>query len=286
MTGLLPPGATATTQTSGPSRYRLATARSRPWAAPLVVLAALIAMWETAVRMGDIPDYVLPAPSAILEVLLGDADVLLGHTVATTSTALLGLVLATVAGVLVAGLLAGWGAARRALLPLLVVSQSIPMVVLAPILVVWFGFGLLPRVLVVALVGFFPIAIATAGGLLAASRDHLDLLRALGGTRWDLARHVEIPGAMPSLFTGLKLAGTYAMFGAVVGEWIGASQGLGIYIERSRASYAIDQVFAGVTVIAAVSVGIFLTILALQRWAVPWAEDGADLQGARAKGPR
>jgi ABC-type nitrate/sulfonate/bicarbonate transport system permease component len=97
---------------------------------------------------------------------------------------------------------------------------------------------------------------------------------------------VEIPGAMPSLFTGLKLAGTYAMFGAVVGEWIGASQGLGIYIERSRASYAIDQVFAGVTVIAAVSVGIFLTILALQRWAVPWAEDGADLQAARAKGPR
>ena len=227
-------------------------------------------VWELAVRLLDIPDYVLPAPSEVLTVLTGNAAVIGGHTVSTVATATLGLLLGTVTGVTLAVVMAASSAVRAALYPLVVVSQSVPMVVLAPLFVVWFGFGLLPRVLVVALVSFFPVAVATVSGLVAADRDQVDLVRAMGGSRRDLAQHVLVPGALPSLFTGLKVAASYAMFGAVVGEWIGASSGLGLYLERSRASFATDQMFAAVLVIAAVSVALVGVVFALERAALPW----------------
>ncbi len=227
-------------------------------------------VWELAVRLLDIPDYVLPAPSEVVTVLTGNAAVIGGHTVSTVATATIGLLLGTVTGVTLAVVMAASSAVRAALYPLVVVSQSVPMVVLAPLFVVWFGFGLLPRVLVVALVSFFPVTVATVSGLVAADRDQVDLVRAMGGSRRDLAQHVLVPGALPSLFTGLKVAASYAMFGAVVGEWIGASSGLGLYLERSRASFATDQMFAAVLVIAAVSVALVGVVFALERAALPW----------------
>lgn len=249
---------------------RATAASGRTWFAPLGLVLSLVAIWEVGTRAADVPSYVLPPPSEIAGVVLTDPGLLAGHAVATATTALIGLAIGTLAGLLLAGALATWQPARAAVLPLLVVSQSIPMVVLAPVLVVWFGFGLLPRVLVVALVCFFPIALSATAGLLAADRDQVALVRSMGAGRLTVARHVSIPGAMPSVFTGLKLAGAYAMFGAIVGEWIGASSGLGIYIERSRASYATDQVFAGVAVIAGISVLLFLALSALERRATPW----------------
>ena len=240
------------------------------WAPPLALLGGLVLLWELAVRLLDIPDYVLPAPSEVLTVLAGNAAVIGGHTVSTVATATLGLLLGTVTGVTLAVVMAASSAVRAALYPLVVVSQSVPMVVLAPLFVVWFGFGLLPRVLVVALVSFFPVAVATVSGLVAADRDQVDLVRAMGGSRRALAQHVLVPGALPSLFTGLKVAASYAMFGADVGEWIGASSGLGLYLERSRASFATDQMFAAVLVIAAVSVALVGVVFALERAALPW----------------
>jgi ABC-type nitrate/sulfonate/bicarbonate transport system permease component len=241
-----------------------------PWVPPLALLGGLVLVWELVVRLLDVPDYVLPAPSEVLAALVGNAAVIGGHTLSTVATAILGLLLGTVTGVTLAVVMAASAAARSALYPLVVVSQSVPMVVLAPLFVVWFGFGLLPRVLVVALVAFFPVAVATVSGLIAADRDQVDLVRAMGGSRRDLAEHVLVPGALPSLFTGLKVAASYAMFGAVVGEWIGASAGLGLYLERSRASFATDQMFAAVLVIAAVSVALVGLVFVLERAALPW----------------
>jgi ABC-type nitrate/sulfonate/bicarbonate transport system permease component len=253
--------------------------RTRRLRAPLLLLAALLVAWEVLVRALGTPDYLLPAPSAVAAALGRDASVLAGHTVATTTTALLGLGLGATVGVVLAGVMTASERARAALYPLVVVSQSVPMVVLAPLFVVWFGFGLLPRVLVVALVAFFPVAVATVEGLLSADRDQVDLLRAMGARRVDVARHVLVPGALPSLATGLTVAASYAMFGAVVGEWIGASEGLGLYLERSRASFATDQMFAAVVVIAAVSVALVGCVLLAQRLLLPWRR--AEQQRAR-----
>ena len=261
------------------------SARRRPsWAPPVVLLVVLVAVWEAAVRLLDIPGYVLPAPSSVVSALASNASVIAGHALSTLVTAIVGLALGTALGI---GLAAAMTVSRRlraALYPLVVVSQSIPMVVLAPLFVVWFGFGPMPRVLVVALVAFFPVAVATVSGLAAADRDQVDLVRAMGGGRRDLARHVLIPGALPSLFTGLKVAASYAMFAAIVGEWIGASSGLGLYLERSRASFATDQMFAAVLVIAAISVGLVGLVFALERAALPWqTADRAQRDSASAR---
>ena len=242
----------------------------RGWLPPVALLAVLVVAGEGLVRLLDVPDYLLPAPSEVLAALVRDASVLAGHALATTATALLGLGLGAVVGVLLAVLMTASERARAALYPLVVVSQSVPMVVLAPLFVLWFGFGLLPRVLVVALVAFFPVAIATVSGLASADRDQLDLVRAMGGGQAAVARHVLAPGALPSLFTGLTVAASYAMFAAVVGEWIGASEGLGLYLERSRASFATEQMFAAVVVVAAVSVVFVGAVLLAQRLLLPW----------------
>lgn len=258
------------TLTQATAADRAARRRAPAWLAPVALVTGLLAAWEVAVRLLGTPDYVLPAPTEIGAALAGNADVILGHTGATVTTAVLGLALGTLVGVGLAAAMAASSRLRSALYPLVVVSQSIPMVVLAPLFVVWFGFGLLPRVLVVALVAFFPVAIATVTGLASADRDQVDLVRAMGGSRADLARHVLVPGALPSLFTGLKVAASYAMFGAVVGEWIGASAGLGLYLERSRASFATDQMFAAVLMIALVSVVLVGLVFALERLSLPW----------------
>jgi ABC-type nitrate/sulfonate/bicarbonate transport system permease component len=256
------------------------------WLPPVALLLAVTALWETAVRLLDVPDYVMPAPSEVLAALVGNAGTIAGHTGSTIVTALVGLTLGAVVGIGTAILMASSATVRSALYPVLVVSQSIPMVVLAPLFVVWFGFGLLPRVLVVALVAFFPVAVATVSGLLAADRDQVDLVRAMGGSRAEVAWHVQVPGALPTLMTGLKVAASYAMFGAVVGEWIGASSGLGLYLERSRASFATDQMFAAVLVIAAVSIALVGLIFALERIGLPWqSAERARQREAAARGP-
>jgi ABC-type nitrate/sulfonate/bicarbonate transport system permease component len=268
------------TTLSGRWRRRGRRVRTQRLRAPLLLLAGLVVAWEVLVRVLGTPDYLLPAPSAVAAALGRDASVLAGHAVATTTTALLGLALGATVGVVLAGVMTASERARAALYPLVVVSQSVPMVVLAPLFVVWFGFGLLPRVLVVALVAFFPVAVSTVDGLLSADRDQVDLLRSMGARRSDVARHVLVPGALPSLATGLTVAASYAMFGAVVGEWIGASEGLGLYLERSRASFATDQMFAAVVVIAAVSVALVGSVLLAQRLLLPWRR--AEQQRARA----
>ncbi len=240
------------------------------WLPPLVLLAGLVVLWEVLVRALDVADYLLPPPSAVWAAFVRTAEVLPGHLWATLSTALVGLALGTAVGVAVAVAIATVRIVRLALYPLVVASQSIPVVVLAPLFVVWFGFGLLPRVLVVALVVFFPVVVSTVDGLLAADREQVDLVRSFGGGRPDVLRHVLVPGALGPFFAGVKVAAAYAMFGAVVGEWIGASEGLGVYLERSRRSFLTDQMLVAVVLVALVSLALFGFVSLLARWATPW----------------
>jgi ABC-type nitrate/sulfonate/bicarbonate transport system permease component len=235
-----------------------------------VLLAALVAIWELWVRLRDTRPYILPAPSRIWSAFMETRDVLPDHTWTTVSEALLGLAIAAGAGILLALVLALTPFARRVLYPILVVSQTIPMIVLAPLLIIWFGFGMAPKVVVVALFGFFPICIATADALLSADRDMVDLVRSMGGGRLARMRYVLVPSAIPAFFAGLKIAAAYAILGAVVGEYVGASSGLGIFINRSQTGYRTDQVFVGVVVIALISIALFGIVHLIARLATPW----------------
>jgi ABC-type nitrate/sulfonate/bicarbonate transport system permease component len=242
----------------------------RRWLPPLTLLAALVVLWQVLVRALDVADYLLPPPSEVWSAFWRTREVLPGHLWATVSTALVGLALGTAVGVVIAVAIATLRVVRVALYPLVVASQSIPVVVLAPLFVVWFGFGMLPRVLVVALVVFFPVVVATVDGLLAADREQVDLVRSFGGRRSDVLRHVLVPGALGPFFAGMKVAAAYAMFGAVIGEWIGASEGLGVYLERSRRSFRTDQMLVAVVLIALASLALFGAVGLLARRLTPW----------------
>lgn len=230
----------------------------------------LVVAWQASVRAFDIAPYLLPAPSDVGQAFLDLRNALPGHVVATVTAATLGLLLGSAVAVLLAVLITSVRLVRRVLLPLLVVSQSIPMVVVAPLVIVWLGFGLAPKVAVVALIVFFPVVVSTVEGIDATDRDLLDLVRSMGASRAQVLRTVQVPSALPSFFAGLQVSAAYAMLGAVIAESMGTAQGLGLFISRSRVSFRLDQVFVGIALIALVSVLLFVAVRLVSRLATPW----------------
>jgi ABC-type nitrate/sulfonate/bicarbonate transport system permease component len=263
---------TPSTPRTLPARGLLRRTGAAAWeyAPALVLLAALVGLWELLVAVLDTRPYILPAPSAIFGVFAEKGDLLPIHIRTTALEAIAGIGAAAVGGVTLAVLIASVPLIRRVLYPIAVTSQTIPMIVLAPLLVVWLGLGIEPKVTVVALVCFFPIVVSTVDGLAAADREMVALVRSMGANRLEVLRHVLIPSAVPSFFAGLKIAAAYAVIGAIFGEWVGAQNGLGIFIIRSRSAYQTDQIFAAIVVIAVLSIALFVAVHLLARVASPW----------------
>jgi len=238
--------------------------------APTALIVGLLVVWEAAVRLLDTPKWLLPAPSQIIQAGWETQSLLVVHARQSLVETLLGLVLALAAGLVLAFAIDLAPLLRRTLYPLLVTSQTVPIIALAPLLIIWFGFGLLPKVLIVALVCFFPITVNTADGLRSVDPDLIALLRSIGASRWQMMVKVRLPAALPSFFSGLRIAVTYGVIGAIVGEWVGASEGLGIFMLRSQHSYLTDRVFAAIAVTCVVSILLFLIVMALERALLPW----------------
>lgn len=236
------------------------------------VLVALLVAWEIAVRALHIAPYLLPPPSRIAHAFMETRAVLPAHVRTTFAEAALGLGCSAAVGALTAGVLAWSGPVRRALYPIIIVTQNVPLVVMAPLLIVWFGFGIAPKVLVVAIAGYFPIAVATTDALLRADRDLVDLARACGASRTAVVRHVLLPGALPAFFAGLRISATYAVLAAVIAEWVGAGSGLGLYITRAQTAFRVDRVFVAVGLVAALSIGFFAAASLVARLAMPWQQ--------------
>jgi ABC-type nitrate/sulfonate/bicarbonate transport system permease component len=238
---------------------------------PAFVLAiVLLAFWELYVRSGHISPAVLPTPTGIVLALINNWDVISVNTLQTLLETVLGMAAATVLGLLLAVMLDVSLWTRRAIYPLLVTSQTIPMIALAPLLLIWFGFDLGPKVIVVTLYCFFPIAVACADGLASADPELMKLLRSMRASRWQMLRLVRLPGAMPAFFSGLRIAATYSVTGAIFGEYVGAYQGLGIYMQTSANSHAIVLVFAAILVTAVLSLLLFGLVSLIERIALPW----------------
>lgn len=238
-------------------------------AAPVLALAAVIIFWEAAVRLFQIPLYVLPSPTEVLNALISDRLTLLGHSVITVAEALLGMGISLVLAVVLGILMDAFAPLRQVVYPILVVTQTVPMIVLAPILIIYLGFGLTPKILTVVLMCFFPIAVSFTDGMAQLDPEYLHLARSFGAGRWTAYRLVKIPAAVPSLISGLKVAATYSVSGAVVGEWIGAQKGLGYYLLRVKNGYMLDKVFACVLVIIFLSLCINLALWLANRIASP-----------------
>ena len=243
---------------------------------PAFVLAiTLLALWELYVRISQISPLVLPAPTAIVQALANNWNVIYDNTIQTLLETVLGIVAATLLGLLLAVLLDISGWLRRAIYPLLVISQTIPIIALAPLLLIWFGYDLGPKVLVVTLYCFFPVAVACADGLASAEPELMNLLRSMRASRWQILRLVRLPGAMPSFFSGLRIAATYSVTGAIFGEYVGGFKGLGIYMENSANSHVIVLVFDAILVTAVLSLLLFGLVSVIERIALPWYHGAA-----------
>lgn len=232
---------------------------------PVAVILMVLLIWQAIVLLFAIPKYILPAPTAVIEALIEDGELLLSHALVSLGEALLGFVLAVIAGIISGVLMGLFEPVRRALYPIFVITQTIPTIVLAPLFAVWFGFGLLPKVLIVILVCFFPVAVTFTQGLIKTDESMEQLMQVMGAGKWKTFCAVRVPQAIPSLFSGLKIAATYSILGAVLSEWVGAKMGLGILMTRAMSSFKTTLLFADVFVIVVLSLGVYKFIELLER---------------------
>ncbi len=220
---------------------------------PAGYILGILLLWELAVRLFQIPLYVLPSPIAVVAALGEEWPVLASHGAVTVLEALAGVLISLLLALILGILMDRFPAVRKGVYPLLVVTQTVPMIVLAPILIIYMGFGSAPKVLTVVLMCFFPVAVSFSDGLSRVDEEYVHLVRSFGAGKWDAYRLVKIPAALPALLSGLKVAVTYSISGAVVGEWIGSQKGLGYYLLRVKNGYMLDKVFACVAVIIGLS---------------------------------
>jgi putative hydroxymethylpyrimidine transport system permease protein len=250
------------------------------WAArvlpPLALLALLLAGWEAAVRAFTIPFYILPAPSRIAGVLVADRALLAGEAAVTLGEVMLGFAIAFVVGATLALLIFSSRTVERAVYPLVIASQTVPVFAIAPLLVVWFGYGMLSKIVMAALIVFFPIVVNTVDGLRAADPDMVNLLRILGAGPAQIVRRVRIPAALPFVFSGTRIAVATSVIGAVIGEWVGSTRGLGYLMIHANAQLHIDLVFAVIAYLSVMATVLFWSVSLVEWVALPWRRGGVD----------
>jgi ABC-type nitrate/sulfonate/bicarbonate transport system permease component len=250
---------------------RWALGRPRVGWRPLALLALLVGVWELYVDLGGTDPLILPAPHAVASALFDDRGLLWSNFVVTAQEVLLGILAAACAGLLLAVAVHFSRTLRQALYPLLIASQAVPVPMIAPLLVLWLGFGIAPKLVVIALVSFFPIVVATFAGLASVDPDLLKLMQTFDSPRRRTFWHIELPSALPGVLTGTKIAVVVAVIGAVFAEWAGASAGLGYLFLQAEPQLLIPRAYAAVLILCAFAVGLFGLLTLVERLAVPWA---------------
>jgi putative hydroxymethylpyrimidine transport system permease protein len=246
--------------------------RVRELAPPAVLLCALIGIWEVYVDLkGSTFSLILPAPHQVAKALYTDRSLLWSNFLVTAQEVLLGILVATVVGFMLAVAIHFSPTVRRAAYPLIIASQAIPVVILAPVLAFWLGFGLLPKLVVIALVSFFSIVVTTTAGLASVDPDLIKLMRTFDASRLRTFWHVELPAALPSVFTGAKIAVAVSVIGAVFAEWNGSNSGLGYLILQSLPQLLAARGVAAVVILSLFAIALFALLALAERLALPWA---------------
>ena len=239
----------------------------------LLLLAALILLWEILCRQLALPAYLLPAPSQVALALIENHRLLMKHTTATLYAVSAGLLAAVTVAVSLALLMDRRPLLKRAFYPLLVISQAIPIFALAPVILIWLGVDLKPKIAVVALVCFFPLAVSMVEGLAQVEPEALELMKVMQAGPWFIFTQVRLPSVLPHFFAGLKISAAYSVMGAVIGEWLGGSVGLGVYMTRMMYSYRTSHLFAAILIVVLLSLILF-KISELLAWiTMPWSRD-------------
>ena len=240
------------------------------WGPAALIVLGLLGIWEGYVRLWAVPKWLLPAPSVIAMTLTGSRALLLDHTLVTLLEVVVGFGLSLLCGVLLACGIATSQTLERALYPFVIASQMVPIIVIAPLLLIWVGYGLTPKIIVVALTAFFPIVVNMVDGLKSADPDAVNLLRTMGASRWQIFVKVQVPTSLPFLFSGLRVAMAVSVIGAVIGEWVGSSQGLGYLMIRSKPQFLTERVFAAIVMLSVMGVALFVLVGIIEQLVIPW----------------
>lgn len=232
----------------------------------LLVVLLLVSLWEWVVRQGVIPAFILPTPSAIWKSLVENRELLLGeHLPATLKEVLIGFVISVSGGVLLGVGMHFSRPLEKILYPFLIISQTIPLIAISPIFIMWFGYSIWSKIAVTILTAFFPIVVSTYDGLKTGGNEYRELLLTMGANRWTIFQKVQVPMALPAFLSGLKLSVVYCVVGATIGEWLGASEGLGYFSRRMSGNLQADAVFAAIFLLSLLGIVLFLIISLIER---------------------
>ena len=241
-----------------------------PWIRPILLVFILLVLWDVTIRIFRIPPYLIPAPEAVVSQLVTEWPKLWRASLITTYATLGGFALSIAFGIPMALLIAYSRTVESFVYPLLVFSQSIPKIAIAPLFVVWFGFGIIPKVICAFMLGFFPIVVSTVAGFKSVDSDMIDLARSMKAGRLATFMRISLPQALPSLFAGLKVSVTLAVVGAVVGEFVGSNSGIGYLLQIANGNFDLPLMFAALVVLSMIGVLLFVAVDVVERMMIPW----------------
>lgn len=236
------------------------------------LIVALIVLWQLLCSFEIVPPYMLPSPLQVIKAFVSEWPVLMEHLIVSLGEATLGLGISVIVAFVLAILMDHYGILYQSLYPLLIISQTIPVIAIAPLLVLWMGYGMAPKVMVIFLVCFFPLTIGLLEGFKGADQDAIRLLKSMGATKTQVFVHIKYPCALPHFFAGLKVSVSYAVIGAVVAEWLGGTAGLGVYMTRVRKSYAFDKMFAVIFLVSMISLLLMQGVGVLEKRLMPYLQ--------------
>lgn len=238
--------------------------------APGLLLLALVVAWQLVCVFELVPNYMLPSPIDVVKAFVGDFSLLMHHAWVSLAEAFLGLFFGVALAFVLAALMDRFDLLYKAAYPLLIITQTIPAVAIAPLLVLWLGYDMAPKIALVIIVCFFPIAVGLLDGFKSVDPDTLSLMRAMGASRLQTFRYVKLPACLTPFFSGLRISVSFSVVGAVIAEWLGGFQGLGVYMIRVKKSFSFDKMFAVILLISVISLLLIKGVALLQRAAMPW----------------
>ena len=238
--------------------------------APLAALAVIVLIWYFCCERELVPAYMLPSPADVVKAFINNFDIMLSQAAVTLQEACYGLIIGIALAFVISTLMDRFSFLYKAIYPILVITQTIPTIAIAPLLVLWMGFGMAPKITLVVITTFFPIAIGLLNGYQSVDGDAINLMRAMGANRFQIFRYVKLPNAAASFFSGLRISASYAVVGAVVSEWLGGFEGLGVYMTRVKKAYAFDKMFAVIVFISVISLCLMVLVNVIERLSMPW----------------
>jgi ABC-type nitrate/sulfonate/bicarbonate transport system permease component len=237
---------------------------------PLIPIVIIILVWQILSMSKHIPPFMLPSPLRVIEVFITDFSLLMKHLYVTLAEAMIGLSIAVTISFVLAILMDANKFLRESITPILLITQTMPVIAIAPLLILWMGYGMLPKITLVFLTCFFPITISLLGAFSSVDNDTLRLVQSMGAKKWQTYYYVKIPQALSSFFSGLKIAASYSIIGAVIAQWLGGNVGLGVYMIRVRRTYSFDKMFAAIILVSALSLILVKIISIIEKKAMPW----------------